>query len=121
MDDIRIFIDFWNLQLSIRDIGDGSLSCDVGQRYLRLRQVHSREEIRGTKVVQIDSSTLHSTGAFVWPASFDIKVLHQGYAGEKGLTMLGSGEELGDEAERFQDAILALQSVGRSRQSVLQG
>jgi hypothetical protein len=73
---------------SIRRIRDGTLSCDIGQRYLRLGQVHSREEICGSKVVQIDSISLYSTGVFVRSASFD-KVLYQVYTSEKGLAMFG--------------------------------
>lgn len=93
----------------------------MSQRYLRLGQTYGREEIGSAKVLQVDSSSLHSTGVLVWSPCFDVEVLHQSDARKEGLTLLGSRKKLGDETERFEDAVLALQCVGGCRQSMFHG
>ena len=78
-----------------------------------LRQAYSGEEILSSEVLQIDLGPLHSAGTFIRPALFDIEVLCQGNAREKGLTLVRLREELGDEAERLENAVLAFQRVRR--------
>ena len=106
--------------MATQDLRDGSLIRDTGQRYLWLWQTDSREKICGTEIIQVDLGSLHSAGSSIGTARLN-EVLQEGNASEKRLAALGRGEEFGDAAERFEDVILALQSVGGGRGAFLWG
>ena len=86
-----------------------------------LWQANRGEEIHGAKVLQVDLGSLHSVGALIGTSRFDIKILHQSHASEKRLASLRRGKELGDATDWFEDAILALQSVGGGGSVLLDG
>ena len=100
---------------------DGSLSCDVSERYLWFWKIDGGEKISSAEVLQVDFGTLHGTGLPMNATRFDVKIFHQGHTGKETFTAFQTREEFGNPAAMLEDTVLALQRIGRCGCAFLNG